>query len=370
MTGHALWSALAARGLVEGDAPPAATPRPPWYLRGLLGFAAWVASWFVLASIGALSWRLLETAAGAMLVGALLCGAAAFVLRQGERQAFVEQLALAISFAGQASIAYGLFQALGPKELAPLLAIAAFEAVMVVAIPHRMHRAMCTLFACTALYAALMFGPPRWPLPVLIAGLFAWFALAADRSARANAWGEPISTGLALALCAYAPFAPWIQEMGMRDPPWSNLAWLEGVLLALVLAGVVIALVRRGALRDGHARAAIGIATVALAALAWPVPGLIASLIVVIVAFAMARPVLVGVGIVSAVWMLGFYYYSMQTSLFTKSMSLAAAGCVLLAAGLVLPRLIEGAGANVARGAGPASATEPRQTRAAPKEAP
>ena len=65
-------------------------------------------------------------------------------------------------------------------------------------------------------------------------------------------------------------------------------------------------------------------------------PGLLAALIVMLVAFDTGRPALTGLGIACAIGMLGYYYYSLATTLIAKSVSLATVGIVLVGVGLAL----------------------------------
>jgi len=73
------------------------------------------------------------------------------------------------------------------------------------------------------------------------------------------------------------------------------------------------------------------LAVVALAAAAWPVPGLTVALIVMLVAFATGHTALLGFAILAMLGALGHYYYSLQTTLLAKSGALLATGLVLLA---------------------------------------
>ena len=119
----------------------------------------------------------------------------------------------------------------------------------------------------------------------------------------------------------------------------ANARWLQPLLLAATFAGVAAILLRRARIDDMRVVAAVALASAALIAATWPVPGLLAALIVVVVAFAMGRPALTGLGLVTAAAMLGYYYFSLQATLMVKSLSLMAAGAVLLVAGRALPRL-------------------------------
>jgi uncharacterized membrane protein len=74
------------------------------------------------------------------------------------------------------------------------------------------------------------------------------------------------------------------------------------------------------------------LASVAFVAAAWPLPALVAALLVVVVAFASGRLALMGLGLVAMAAILAYYYYALETTLLAKSMSLIVAGAVLLVA--------------------------------------
>ena len=74
----------------------------------MLGFAGWLAGIFLLAFVGmALD---LKSSSSFLVAGLVLCGAA-WALYYADRNAvFLDQLALALSIAGQCAIAWGLLE--------------------------------------------------------------------------------------------------------------------------------------------------------------------------------------------------------------------------------------------------------------------
>jgi uncharacterized membrane protein len=58
-----------------------------------------------------------------------------------------------------------------------------------------------------------------------------------------------------------------------------------------------------------------------------------------LIAFDTGRPALTGLGIATAIGMLGYYYFSVATTLLAKSVSLAAVGIVLIGVGAALRRV-------------------------------
>jgi hypothetical protein len=275
----------------------------------------------------------------------VLCVGAALAMNRARGAPFVGQFGLAIAIAGQTLLALGLFRAASPHDVAGCLAIAGMEVVMILAIADATHRTLAALFAVAALYASGWQSHAGTLLPAIAAMAFAATALGADRSARANALLQPASAGIAVAVLLYAPVATILDDVRLRGTTHALTAqWLQPSLLAVTFVVVVAILLRRAHADDQRIRvagttSAVALASaLALAVATWPVPGLLAAMLVTIVSFAMGRRALTGLGLLAAVSMLGYYYFSLQTTLLVKALSLMGAGAVLLAAGGLLAR--------------------------------
>lgn len=97
-------SLLKTRGVIPEKAPPVQNPDRPWFVALLQGAAGWLAGIFLLTFIG-LIFRPESTGAIFILGGLLLI--AAWALYRADRDAvFLDQLALAISIAGQFAVAW------------------------------------------------------------------------------------------------------------------------------------------------------------------------------------------------------------------------------------------------------------------------
>ncbi|MEP7061249.1 MAG: DUF4401 domain-containing protein [Betaproteobacteria bacterium] len=338
MDPHTTWRALADAGLVNGEMPVAAASPTPWYLRALVGVAAWIAAVFVLSSMGALVYRVFDNAMLSIATGAILCAIATMLMR-GARDGglFLGQFGLAIAISGETLLALGVFTAAGPRHGVGWLVIAVAEIVLLFIIRDRTHRVIAAFFAAGAVYAgALDFGPLVL-LPSLAAAAFAVTALNADRSAASHALLQPASAGIALALLLFAPAAIILEDTHRQVQLAIGIGDTLRALLAAVFVVTVAVLLRRARVNRGEMTAAM-MAALILAAATWPVPGLLAALVVVVVGFAMQRHALIGTGLVSGVAMLGWYYFSLETTLMIKSLSLMAAGAILLATGWLLSR--------------------------------
>src|SRR5450631_2210449 len=161
-TAHDLVEALRARGMAiatrasTGDMSSASDR--PWYIGLLLGTAGWFAGIFALAFVFMLFKP--DSAGSALVVGFVLLGAAWGMFMADREGAFVSQLALALSIAGQFAALFGFHELFfkGRESLAGVAAIAiVLQAVLVLVMPSRLHRTMSTLFACVAWALAVRF---------------------------------------------------------------------------------------------------------------------------------------------------------------------------------------------------------------------
>ena len=340
----ALWDRLRAEGLAEGDVPPARESAVPWYVRAMIGIAGWIAACFLLVFVGVGFEFVFRTGPAAITVGLVLCGAAIALFWKFPAHDFVSQFALAASVAGQALVVAGLFMAFRHPGAGVFATIAVFEIALALIAPHSIHRTLSTFAASMLLLYALILAHLAFVFPALIAMAFVMLELDAGRSATPKIW-QPISAGLALGLLLVVPaslaFGVLSDLVGSSAPPDTSAAWMASVLAAVVLVGTVaILLMRNNVLLGGRAGVTTLAACAAVALAAWQVPALIAALTVIIVAFASGRRALMGLGIVAMAANLAYYYYSLDATLFAKSMSMLAIGALLLAARFAAARWI------------------------------
>ena len=133
---------------LESDVPEvlaSLSPTSPWYIRAMIAVSAWIATALILVFI--FGTDVVDSAAGAIALGLLLTPMAV-VLRWSTRTEFLRQLALAMSFTGQALIVGGVGDATD-VTLAALSALA-LEVVLVVVYPDSLHRFVSVLLAVLA----------------------------------------------------------------------------------------------------------------------------------------------------------------------------------------------------------------------------
>lgn len=339
-----LWRCLADAGLVQGERPPVPL-EPPWFVRLLLGFAGWLAALFLLGFVStAMSW-LLDSEMASIVAGLLLCGAAWLMFRTTAVNAFATQFALALSFAGQALFALGVFGTLGRSQglAEPWLWVALQQAVLLAVMPSAVHRLWSAFAAATALYLALRDGAPAFLAPALMLAAAAWAWLHELRWPRISAVLRPAAYGLVLALIfvelAAGLFRPAI---GLDATPPGRRTWGQ-LLNGAVLLAVVWVLLRRSGVRwPGKASVTLlaGALVVVLVSLA--APGIAAGTCLLLLGYAHGNAVLAGLGGAALLLYAAGYYYELDVTLLVKSQALAATGAALLALRWVLLRWLPG----------------------------
>ena len=80
----ALWARLRAAGIACGDVPAAGEDTSPWYVRAMIGIAAWIAAVFLIAAVLAAVSRLFRSGGAMAVMGLVLCAIALAMLRAVE----------------------------------------------------------------------------------------------------------------------------------------------------------------------------------------------------------------------------------------------------------------------------------------------
>ncbi|HMC93021.1 MAG TPA: DUF4401 domain-containing protein [Allosphingosinicella sp.] len=346
MTAAELWDGLFAAGLVEGARPEPGEAPPPWYVRAMLGIAGWIAAGFLIGFLG-IAMALGTHGAAASGVGALCCAAAFALFRHFAGQDFVEQLALAVSLAGQALIAYGLHEILHGGGAGLYFAFAVVEALLVLAIPNFLHRVLAAAGAGGALALALGdLALPGIASPVLCAALALIWIEPKVWARRGLLW-RPIGYGAVLALLLTETFRLFDlgnELFGWRDQGRGWMA-LHGPLIGRVAAAAILVFValslarREGVARGSRLFVAVAAAALLTALVTIGAPGLASALLILLLGFAAGSRLLMAVGILSLLGFVSHFYYSLHATLLEKSGLMALAALLLIGIHLALRRM-------------------------------
>jgi len=333
----ALWSRLAAAGLTSGPMPADPQAPAPWYVRVMLGMAGLLAAGFLFGFVALGAAVVLQSRTVSIALGLMLITLAYALMRAAGQRDFAAMFALALSLAGQALVVFGLsgWAEGGFDPGAALWQVAALQAVLAALMPNAIHRTLSAYAGALAFaYACGRSGVPGLASgTVTLAVAALWLSEADFRTRRALAL--PIAYGLTLwylqsaagTLSAHRLAAPAGALSGADA--WS---WSDAVIGATVLVLTVGVLLRRTGcgLRTPHARIAL-LATLGVCAASFQAPGVTAGLLIVLLGFANANRVLLGLGLAALLATLGSYYYLLQATLLEKSLLLLATGSLLLA---------------------------------------
>lgn len=333
------------RGLLPAEAATSETDHRPWPIVLLTALGAWLAAIPLILVVGLITGPFMMQGPGAYAIGALALAAAVTVLRSRDVPVFIEQLAVPALLVGGGVLAYAFARDVSPRATAGVICVIALGVAMVVA------RAWLRLLlgACAATLAGVLLTGNGWLFRpgggeiwqalhlVLLAGVGALAfmrrpldALRADLAVRL----EPIAVGW---LTATLVLLCWWSGMtflagGMLSPGggWMWGMWRRSagelpastVSLLLAIAGILLLARAWPTLRHPLAAGA----AVLFAALAFFLPALGASLLILALAAVTHRWRLALLAILAAAWIVGSFYYALDLPLAHKALVLASVG--------------------------------------------
>jgi hypothetical protein len=316
---------LRTRGLVTtAEAPPLPDDSGrPWFVALLLGAAGWLAGLLLLIFVGAVFEP--EERASFLLLGTVSLGAAWAMYRAEADNAFLGQLALAVSMAGQVALAIGLLMNVdSPVSIAAVLL--SLQLAVLAVMPDRTARLIAALFACVAwgyLVRFVVYPQSDW-----------------------DDWLEPMRDsrlgGASIAVAWLLTWAPPVSACGwlvLRESRWMARplrAWLRPAL-----SGILVAVAVGGFATEHVAAAALGPGRMGVDVGWWSLFSLLSIALSVFAAwcaFRLRNLGLSGLAIAGALLHLGRFYYLHGTSLLAKSAVMLGLGAVLVAGALVLRR--------------------------------
>jgi uncharacterized membrane protein len=338
-----LWARLRDGGLVEGDMPETGDAGAPWFVRVMLGIAGWIGALFLLGFVGAGFSFAFKSPVATFVVGVGACVAAVAIFRAAPKNDFVGQFGLAVSLAGQVLMVFGVSQWIERSIVGIALYIMLQQALLFILMPNFVHRLWaswtCALAAAVALLDAGLFGFT----PAVTTGPFAFVALSEFKLARHGSLLRAGMYGLALAAVQTAVMheprmVDWIFDHNRHGLVLGATGvWLGRLASLAVFLWVVATLLKREnlSLSSRSGRLAL-VGALILGLVSIKAPGVGPAVAILIIGYANADRVLVGLGIFALLGYLSHYYYSMQTTLLEKSGLLIAFGIVLLVARMAL----------------------------------
>lgn len=312
----------------------------PWYVKALVGIAAWIAAFFLGAFFGVAG--LIDSTESMFIWGAILTVGAVVLKRLVRNSIFWGQLAFAFVLAGQGLLIGGFAwwnEDMSQMVTNTALFVIALEVVIFVLYPDALHRMLSVLAIVGALLVVLydreLIEAIHAVTLLLAIGVVAvWqgeFRLLASRLASFKA---PLGYGFALALfglCLFSLFSL------LEVKYW----WLSAAVLALVLLYLAFTLLRE---LERPVFSPVGLWAIGAVALfcvpAYQTPGILAAVIVLVLGYWRGNVLLMGLATVFLLFFLSAYYYNLDITLLNKSYILMATGVVLLVARFVFHRVV------------------------------
>lgn len=308
----------------------------PWYVKLLVGIAAWISALFLgmfFAAAGLIDdWQTM------FIWGSIVSATALATKWLARHSIFWGQLAFALILAGQGLLLVGTGVRTEDPTMVALVAIG-LELLLFVLYPDTLHR-MLSLLAIVGALLFLAYDQELTNYLSVLVGLcalgtvVAWQAEYRLVAGRLHPFRVPLTYGFALALfgtCLLPLFA--ITEMII----W----WPATAILALLLLYVAHQVLRELDITLGSAVGLWVLVAVALLLIpAYETPGILAALLVLILSWWRSNGLMSGLAAAFLLFFLSVYYYNLDLTLDEKSYILAGTGVVLLAARVALHRII------------------------------
>ena len=319
----------------------------PWFIQLLFDLSGIVASLFLIAFLSLLLFGIDGfDSMIALLITGLVLSAAGFVLfrnKQSRDNTFISSLALAISSAGQAYIAFALFD----NNLSHPIDVWLFlivQAVMTVIMPNRIYRLLGSIMTLGLTVYLLNY----YHLPEVSLGLLALITTGSNLSRysllqripskwRADVFDIIKAIGYASALmllCVSVYFIAAEHSHSLASYYGDTFRYnyyLAQVLLTLAsLYAAYLILKRYDVKLLSAAGFFIGGGIVLLGIISIYVSGLLATSLIIVIAIANSQRVLLGLGVTALVSYIFWYYYQLDTSLLIKSLSMLIVGLTML----------------------------------------
>lgn len=334
-----LWVRLSEAGIVSGDTPLESDQHSPWFVRLMLGVAGWIGALFLLGFIGAAMQFIVRDSTTSLITGALICAAAVFIFRRAGGKDFAVQFGLATSFTGQMLFIFGLMDIFRWGSSFGYVVLSVFEAILAIIVINSIHRVVSACIAAVSISFALSSYGLQHIAPATISFGIAIVWLNEFRWATKGSLVRPVGYGLVMAaayingaLLMHTPM--WIGGREHLIPQLVTISyWLGSVLNGAVLIFVVYRLLAREGLGLNDRVSLMSLlSALAIAGSSFKAPGVSTGLIIVLLGYANGNKVLTGFGIFSLIAYLSHFYYQLEATLLTKSVSLVITGIVFLAA--------------------------------------
>jgi len=347
-TEQKLWQKLKQLNIVGGEEPQQSEQISPWYIRAMQGFGGWIAGLFLLGFIGAFLSNIFDPENWLLLVILALMGngLSFFLSKEQNKNEFLQQLGLVFNLTGQLLFVWGLYQLFNSWGAGLFFLLFLYQLMIVYFVPDYSSRIMTSWFAMIALSATLeRLGLTN--LSMLITALIFVFVWSKDAQwgSRLNLW-QPIGYGVSLSLLlvhgqnVFSPIVDWLNESTNYSELGLASYWLSEIALACLFIYLVTTIAKKYEVVLASISGALLLAGLLLIlALHYIIPGMSSALLLLLVGFMRQRSILLGLGVIALISFISRYYYLLDITLLTKSITLIAFGIVLVIAFVTISKL-------------------------------
>ncbi len=336
-----VWTTLLDAGVVHGAAPETGKLESPWYVRALLAFSGWLAALFLLGFIGMGLQFIIKSSAASIIVGGAMIGGAFAMLRMPKNE-FFEHLGMAVSLAGQVLVAWAVFRITEPNTAMAWTLVAFLQVFLAIVMPNFVHGVFSSFLATFAFSRTLTSLGSAYVFIGVVMLLVAWVWLNEFRHPRYMRKLQACGYGLVLALIhlKVGVLASYT-ALGLHTPRSRPEAWIQPWMGELLLGAVALYVVwqllqRRGQSMSDRFSITALVGTALLCAVSLEAQGITIGVMILLLGFEGSNRVLLGLGLVSLLSYISYYYYVLGATLLAKSLTLLIVGLALLSARWVM----------------------------------
>jgi len=329
----------------------------PWYIKLILAFSGWLAAIFILGFFFTVFSRLYKNTPVLIIAGGGLIAAAYFLLKSKKTNEFLEHLGLASSLAGQALLFLAIMNVLdmfidGLDGYSFWLILGSIQLTLALFMPNFVHRIFSTLFAVLSFGGAIFYFTENTNL-IALYGILIMLLTAAVwlnefrfhkqiEKLRAFGYGLVLATLIIKATTHFFYRNSWnIQKVKELDENIGFQPWMEQLLLSAITLYVVWKLLQKVHPKPSQIAnilALVGVFIISI--LSFQAQGLLTGTMIILLGFSASNRVLLGLGVITLLYFISNYYYSLQNTLLDKSITLFMLGIALLAGRFIMLKLL------------------------------
>ncbi|MDP2716309.1 DUF4401 domain-containing protein [Rheinheimera sp.] len=313
-------------------------PASPWWLQIMQGIAAWIASIFIISAFVGPLLALTGSNVVYLVTGLLLlAGAIWLALRPQE---FLQHMSVAVALAGQGLLVYSSYELFAHSIDVPRYACALISALLLLSPLNRLHQRASLSIALLCLLSLIDSAPAIAVISSVLAALAVvlwcsrpqWSGLAF--AGRIKSLLE-VATLAGFGLSLFGQCLLFIDSSHWLDNKLMLARALCSALGSVLLIATVFWLSR---LATVPSRLALLTVTTLLCILLYPASGLLVSCALMLACFYGCSRRWCALALLSMLFAISQFYYSLELNLLHKSGLLALSGLLVLAAWLLLQR--------------------------------